>query len=427
MPPKTRLPSCSPPSHAVAARTSLVARSGGAAAPPSGGCVSGARGTPSARASSSRGRGAAALTSAPTYGDVVDSDEVHDEIRELGTQVSSMIAQHLPRHGTSKEQVMWGVRQFGPSKESRRVLNKENDAARLACETGVYCVWRCREKPRLSGANQDFCCRLGYQHVCFCGHPLAAHTMPGRAANASSSAARDGSGASPVTDAQLAQWRGPCEEAGCSCTCYRYVPNTPLEIGEAWLTRRANWNASQWSAKCKCGQGHKMHDPTTMRCKSGAGGHCPGFTSAFLCVVCDLPWEAHETVWESEGVREREGRPVCEDYAPLAGVDWDVREVVLADVSLGGRIAPPASYLALQQRSSTSTSTATAANAAVTGRGERGASTGGLPAITAPVVAADPVLDVEYCRYCATVYKRAESKFCATCGKPRPAQPRTLR
>nr|CAJ2470823.1 unnamed protein product [Leishmania braziliensis] len=454
MPPKVILPSCSP-SRAVAThphRGSLVTRGRGGRAASSAAQPSLSRrslATPT-NTMSARDHG----TVAPAYGEIVESDKVHGEIRELGTQVKSMIAQHLPRHGTSKEQVMWGVRQFGPSKESRRVLNKENDAARLAWETGVYCVWRCCEKPRLSGANQDFCCRIGYQHVCFCSHPLAAHTTPGRAANSSAAAQanRDSdkervgqdsvngnalvraSSTALVTDVQLTRWKGPCEVAGCPCAWYRYVPNTPLEIGEEWLTRRANWKASEWSAKCRCGHGHKAHDPKTMRCRSCGG--CSGFTSAFLCVVCDLPWEAHETVWESEGVRLGDGHPVCEGYAPLADIDWDVRALALTDVSMGGRIEPPATHLALQQRSNNTRDVTTtiarrsiasarpSLTTAMKGR-EGGPSAGVLPAITASV--ADPILDVEYCRLCATVYKRPESKFCAQCGQPRPQRLTTLR
>ncbi|KAG5507569.1 hypothetical protein JKF63_06518 [Porcisia hertigi] len=463
MPSRTKLPSCSP-SRAVATRpqrSSLTPRCGGNGGSSSAAQLSPACGalTPRMKAVPARDGGTVSSSNAPTYGDIADSDMVHNEIKDIGTQVKSLIAQHLPRHGTSKEQVMWGVRQFGPSKESRRVLNKENDAACLAWKTGVYCVWRCCEKPRLGGANQDFCCRIGYQHTCFCGHPMAAHTTPGRAANSSAATqathragskteGQDGSrgsepsgGAStaPVTDSQLAQWKGPCEEVGCPCARYRYVPNTPLEIGEGWLTRRANWKASEWSAKCRCSHGHKLHDPKTMRCKSCGG--CSGFVSGFLCVVCDLPWEAHETVWESEGVRLSEGHPVCEEYAPLAGIDWDVREAVLTDVSMGGRIETPATYLALQQRCGNAdvalnTSTAPSLRRGMRSGGpsstagtknlEGGSSSDALPAITASP-AADPVLDVEYCPYCATVYKQPGSKFCSQCGRPRPQRPTTLR
>ncbi|KAG5481004.1 hypothetical protein LSCM1_06679 [Leishmania martiniquensis] len=457
MPPKATFPSSSTP-RSVSTRPTcapLTSRGGGGGAPSSAAPSSRSHRsvTTTTKTMATRDGGTVDSNCARAYGDIVESDEVHGEIKELGTQVKSMIAQHLPRHGTSEEQVMWGVRQFGPSKESRRVLNKENDAARLAWETGVYCLWRCLEKPRLGGANQDFCCRIGYQHVCFCGHTLAAHTTPGRAANSSATQANRGSGndriaqsgdsgnapsrgspLAPATDAQLAQWKGPCEEVGCSCGRYRYVPNTPLEIGEGWLTRRANWKASEWSAKCRCGHGHKAHDPKTMRCQSCGG--CPGFTSAFLCVVCDLPWEAHDTVWESEGVRVAEGHPVCEGYAPLSGIDWDVREAVLTDVTMSGRIEPPATHLALQQRSSKTAANAASSaprgiasrqpsSTAATADREGGPSLRALPAIASRV--ADPILDAEYCRYCATVYKSAESKFCTQCGQPRPQRPATLR
>ncbi|KPA78486.1 hypothetical protein ABB37_06103 [Leptomonas pyrrhocoris] len=386
--------------------------------------------------------GAAASSSAlvggnkPVYGELVESDEVHDEIRALGTEVKSMIAQHLPRHGTSEEQVAWGVRQFGPSKESRAALNKENDAAKLAWERGVYCVWRCTEQPKLRGANNDFCCRLGYRHVCFCGHPMAAHTTPACASNmaatSSSSSSLPNPKFSPVSDRQLAQWKAPCEETGCACAAFRYIPNSPLEIGEGWLTRRANWKPAEWSAKCRCGHGHKAHDPASssrMRCRSCGG--CSGFTSAFLCVVCDLPWEAHETVWESEGAREQAGFPVREAYAPLANFEWDLRELVLTDATMGGKIEPPATYLALRGRENTSSRSPRRR----IGGGDGGGPSGVLPPLSSPEMTATPAsvpdaapaVEVEYCAGCATIYRSAASNFCAKCGRPRPRRSTTLR
>jgi hypothetical protein len=371
---------------------------------------------------------------------------VHDDIRALGTEVKTVIAQRLPRNGTSAEQVVWGVRQFGPSKESRAVLNKENDAARLAWERGIYCVWRCTEPPKLRGAKNDFCCRLGYRHVCFCGHPMASHRTPPAASGAStwasSSSANDkskhsgssnavsGSGGAAVSDRQLARWKAPCEEVGCSCTSFRYIPNTPLEIGEGWLTRRANFKASEWSAKCRCGHGHKAHDPSSYLCCRSCGG-CSGFVSAFLCVVCDLPWEAHETVWESEGVRIKAGLPVQAAYAPLAEVDWDLREMVLTDASMGGRMEPSATYLALQARQGHATHS--------TRLSIEGPSFPS-PAFPSPVVneathtpvrgvggTSDSVVDVEYCPACATIYRSAASNFCAKCGQARPRRSSMLR
>lgn len=364
----------------------------------------------------------------PGYGELVESDQVHDDIRALGTQVQSLIARRLPRHGTSAAQVAWGVRQFGPSWESRAVLNRENEAAKLAWETGVYCVWRCTDVPKLraEGANNDFCCRLGYRHVCFCGHPMAAHTVPSsRASNSSGGANSRGvtrtlSGAAPVSDRQLAQWKAPCEEAGCGCSAFQYIPNTPLEIGEGWLTRRADWNASQWSAKCRCGHGHKAHDPSAvsrLRCRSCGG--CTGFTSAFLCVVCDLPWEAHATVWESEETRVAAGLPVREAYAPLAGMDRDLRELVLTDATMDGKIEPPAVYLALQARQGGVYRSPTR---------RRLPDPASPPKVEEMPEVADPVLpDVEYCPACATIYRSAASNFCSKCGQPRPRRPSTLR
>lgn len=334
---------------------------------------------------------------APVYGEIVDSDMVHDEIRALGTEVKQKIAECLPRHGTSSDQVQWGIRQFGPSKESRKVLNKENEAAILACETGVYVVWRCTEVPKLSGANNDFCCRLGKKHRCFCGHSLASHGPPPT---------------SSTPAAKMARWKSKCEEAQCGCKGYRYIPNTPLEIGEGWLTRRRDWDPTKWSAKCRCGHGHRDHDPSdASRCRCCG---CGAFSSHFLCVVCDLPWEAHETIWETEQDRLRQGFPVREDYAPLAKIDWDVREAVLADPTLGGRMEPPVMEITSDAGPALGVEWRKPQNGTATSSRQRQ-----ITDSSRPPKGDDPVLDAAYCRYCATIFKSPASKFCSSCGRPR--------
>lgn len=326
---------------------------------------------------------------APAYGEIVDSDYVHDEIRELGDQVKNVIKEHFQRHGTSEKQVVAGIRQFGPSKQSKKILNKENEAARLAYEKGIYVVWRLMEKPRLHGANNDFCCRIGARHRCFCGHPFANHQapMPGRGGS-------------------LTQ-NHPCQD--CGCKSFKYVPNEPEEIGEGWLTRRNNWDPAKWSAKCRCDHGHLAHDPATLTCRSCG---CCGFNSHFLCVVCDMPWEAHMTVYETESERHKAGFPVRQDYFPLSNIDWDVRELVLQDVTGGGALEPPPGYQ-LRQLS----------EGPRRGRGRgRGRPHPRVEEITdAPVSGAASYATADYCPSCATIYKD-DSDTCGRCGRQRPGR-----
>lgn len=325
----------------------------------------------------------------PVYGEIEDSDLVHDEIRQLGDEVKQVITHHFQRHGTEENQVFSGIRQFGPSKQSKKMLNKENEAARLAHEKGIYVVWRLTEEPRLRGANNDFCCRIGARHRCFCGHSLACHQEPTH---------QRGS---------LTQ-KHPCHE--CGCQRFQYIPNEPEEIGEGWLTRRRNWDPSKWSAKCRCGHDCKEHDPRTLGCKACG---CSCFSSHFLCVVCDMPWEAHVTIYETEAERHKSGFPVRQDFFPLSNIDWDVRELVLKDATGGGALKAPPGYALLQGTGN---------------RGQRGVR--GIPnprveeiqdreeILTGGVLAYE---NANYCPSCATIYKD-DGDTCTRCGRARPGR-----
>ena len=84
-----------------------------------------------------------------------------------------------------------------------------------------------------------------------------------------------------------------------------------------WLPRRKGFDVRKWRAKCQCTHGHESHDPTTLACRrSGCG--CGRFISAFCCLVCDRPWEEHETVFESRAERAAAGRAVDGDFMPLS-------------------------------------------------------------------------------------------------------------
>ncbi|ORC92622.1 putative protein-like [Trypanosoma theileri] len=327
----------------------------------------------------------------PQYGALIDSNEVHSEIRDLSTRVKGVIEKNFQKNATSEEQVLQGIRRFGPSAQSKKILNKENEAAMLAFKTGVYAVWRC-ERPKLSGSNTDFCTRIGYQHRCFCGHTLEQHAAP-----------KPARGRVPAPRCQ-----------SCNCAGFEYVPNEPEEIGEGWLTRRRNWNPSEWSPKCRCGHGSKKHDPKTHSCSECS---CCGYTSHFLCVVCDCDGEAHATVFELERERLEKGRPVREAYFPLGGLEWSVRELVLDDPSGGGVLtAPPAIPAITADGKPTATRVGNHSNSAGN-RNDIVVAGSVLPGMGAGIDCLAPI--PQYCTACATIFRSPESKFCSKCGKSR--------
>lgn len=322
-------------------------------------------------------RGSLQMTSTPRYGEVANSDEVHEQIRDLASRAKNIIQENFQKHATSEKQVLQGIQCFGPSAQSQKMLRLENDAAKKALTTGVYVLWRC-EKPKLSGANTDFCARIGGKHRCFCGHTLDEHEEP-------------------------RQSRGRLVAPKCgSCVCphYVYMPNEPEEIGEGWLTRRSGWNPSQWSAKCRCGHGHLRHDPQNRRCKDC---YCGMFESHFLCVVCDCNGEAHETVFELEGDRIKRGLPVREEFFPLGNVEWSVREMVLSGPTCDrkqGQCTP---------RIGSSRGAISHNNSPQQGL---------LPSIRAS--APTPVQPLPpHCGSCAAIFRSPQSKFCSNCGKAR--------
>ena len=74
---------------------------------------------------------------------------------------------------------------------------------------------------------------------------------------------------------------------------------------------------------------HTEHSPEKnayKRC-SVKGCRCSGFSSDFLCMACDLHWEEHDTIWESESERLASGLPVGKDYIPFSGMK-ELQEIV---------------------------------------------------------------------------------------------------
>mmetsp|Transcript_38068 Transcript_38068/g.72980 ORF Transcript_38068/g.72980 Transcript_38068/m.72980 type:complete len:377 (+) Transcript_38068:326-1456(+) len=198
----------------------------------------------------------------------------------------------------SKEQVEWGIKQFGPAPGGKKLMKQEHEAAMHALHTGVYVTWR-------STPSGTDCSRVGPSHKCFCGHRYSDHSL-----------------------AAKGKTRGTIPKCTlCPCRAFDFVPSRPEEVGEWWLPRRKGFNVHAWRAKCRCGKAHDEHDPVSR------GGCCSGFSSSYLCVVCECHQEQHETVFESELERAQAGRPVGKEFMPLADMPETQRLV------LGGKKA----------------------------------------------------------------------------------------
>lgn len=261
------------------------------------------------------------------YGDIDDSDFVHDEIKELGKQIKAELDKFQIRDESS---LLDNLRQFGPSEESKAQLRKELEGARHSIQTGTYYVYRNVAPPKINprtgkpsaASRAEECCRLGPSHRCFCNHTLAEHLA------ATTSNGGGGGGVSNsravVSVSKSGNRLPPCSI--CGCQCFKYIPNQPEEVGDGFLSRRAGFNAAAWSAKCRCGHGSRSHDPVTKSCRECRG--CYGFESNFVCGVCDSHWEDHATIVETEADRRRDNRLVGTDYIPLSEVHPEFREIV---------------------------------------------------------------------------------------------------
>lgn len=219
--------------------------------------------------------------------DAIDDPHVHDEVRQIGVQIRREIERFRP--ATTAKGIEEQANLFGPSAESKDMLRRERTAAIDAVTSGIYLVYR-----QLSGKQTDDCFRVGPQTRCFCGHSLSDHE--------------------PLLPRNVSKRRLPrC--TGCPCEAFAYVPNSPAEIGEHWISRRKGFDPSQWFPKCSCGHTTQQHDPVSKKCKACA--RCFRFTGQFGCLVCDSRYEEHATLLELESERSQEGRTVGEAFMPL--------------------------------------------------------------------------------------------------------------
>eukprot|EP01059_Diplonema_ambulator_P003508 TRINITY_DN13201_c0_g1_i1.p1 TRINITY_DN13201_c0_g1~~TRINITY_DN13201_c0_g1_i1.p1 ORF type:complete len:288 (+),score=65.50 TRINITY_DN13201_c0_g1_i1:24-887(+) len=235
------------------------------------------------------------------YGDIDDSQEVHDEIREVGKLVTSSIASRKHAGFNGEQGVLEGLRKHGAAPGGQKMMNAEMAAALWSIEQGTYVTWR-------SNRTGEDCCRVGPATLCICGHAMSEHDLSTRKVKC-------------VT---------------CRCPFYRYIPSRPEEIGFGHLTRRKEFDITKWSPKCRCKHGSKEHRPKCTDCG------CPSYQSDWACLVCDAKWEDHETVFEDEAERRMNGKPVGEAYKPLAGLDQEFSNIVFGKKNAQGVHVLPA-------------------------------------------------------------------------------------
>lgn len=168
------------------------------------------------------------------------------------------------------------------------LFSPETDAAIKALKTGIYVGWR------IPGQTWD-CIRVNEHSFCFCGHKLYEH-KPYDSKNT----------------------KAACMLSDCKCKFYRFIPSRPEDVGEFWLKRRRDFDASKWRAKCRCKHPHTVHSESgLLGCKFNGCG-CRKFDSNFLCAACDQHWEQHETFFDTDSIRKEKGLPHGSDYLPFA-------------------------------------------------------------------------------------------------------------
>jgi hypothetical protein len=94
------------------------------------------------------------------------------------------------------------------------------------------------------------------------------------------------------------------------------MPRRPEEVGMWWLPRRKGFNVNTWRASCKCKHTHVEHKANRPnKCQQCS---CYQFESDFACIGCDQKAEEHSTLYETEKEREAQGKPIRQEYYPLA-------------------------------------------------------------------------------------------------------------
>lgn len=211
---------------------------------------------------------------------------------------------HYQAH--NEETIREGLQKYGVAGGARVMMSNEYLHAEEAVQSGIYSTYYCPSK-------KIECFRAGSKSKCFCGHLFAEHNK--------------NIGAKKINTSCL----------NCPCKAFKYVPTRPEECGMWWLPRRKEFDVRTWRAKCKCKHSHEEHAPTRpFRCKSCA--NCQDFHCDFACISCDMAWEDHEMLYETEDERRLEKKPIGKDYYPLASTQ-DIQEMVF-DPTLANKPNP---------------------------------------------------------------------------------------
>lgn len=106
----------------------------------------------------------------------------------------------------------------GLTKSSQDVMNEQLEAAHFSMETGLYIVWRTRNKGACGAYSQHSfrdCSRIAPSSICFCGHPLKDHFKKNNGIISGCSSCK-------------------------GCKMFEYIPTRPAETGEFWLEHRTD-------------------------------------------------------------------------------------------------------------------------------------------------------------------------------------------
>ena len=288
------------------------------------------------------------------YGDIDDSQEVHDEIREVGSKIQKRIAEN--RMPGSESAMLSNMREHGAAPGGKKLMDNEMAAALWSIESGIYVTFQ--------SSNGNDCCRVGPATRCFCGHSLETH------------------GAGNLLR------KTSCSQ--CKCRYFNYIPTRPEEIGMGHLPRRKNFNIHEWSPGCKCQHGSAEH--RTGRCNKCG---CCSYQSDWLCVACDQHLEDHMTVVETEEERRQQGKPVGNQYKPLATVNPEFASLVFGS-------APMSAHQKVIKRPS-----------------QKVTSTSRRIAPSASSSSSAPTARSATCDSCSTPFSTPTAKFCSECGTRR--------
>uniref|UniRef100_A0A0X3P7W5 Protein FAM221B n=2 Tax=Schistocephalus solidus TaxID=70667 RepID=A0A0X3P7W5_SCHSO len=177
------------------------------------------------------------------------------------------------------------------AQRTKELFEPEVEAVKEATESGIYVSLRPNRPPH---DDQD-CIRVNASGRCFCSHLLKEHTSFTKNRNV------------------------PCAKDNCKCKRFMYAPGRPEEFGEFWLRKRRDFDPKAYRMKCSCKHTHEEHEcyPSPYRCRAKGCG-CSAFNSASVCAACDMHWQDHDTVFETEQERKQAGRQIREDWLPFS-------------------------------------------------------------------------------------------------------------